>query len=160
MYDSWDIVRDRCYCHFSIWAIFCAFTPSPPSPHLLKAKKINIFEKMKKAPGDIIIWQMCTRNYGQMMYGSWDMLCDRWTDRQTNVWKKWNIEVGSPPKNILNYFKGYSINFPIFMKSFNDDLIDYKADSLCQNLNLNVAFFCLSICNRHNQYFLHLMFIP
>ena len=28
------------------------------------------FEKMKTTPGDIIILNMCTNNYDQMMYGS------------------------------------------------------------------------------------------
>ena len=28
-------------------------------------------------PGDIIILHMCTKNYDQMMYGSWDMVRDR-----------------------------------------------------------------------------------
>ena len=41
------------------------------------------FEKMKKAPGHIIILHMCTKNYGQMMYFSWDMMRDRQTDGQT-----------------------------------------------------------------------------
>ena len=56
---------------------------------------------------------MCTKNYGQMMYGSWDMLrdgetdgrvdgrTDGWMEGQTDGWKKWHIEVGAPPKNVL-----------------------------------------------------------
>ena len=35
---------------------------------------------MKKAPGDIIILQICTKNDDHMMYGSWDMVRDGWTD--------------------------------------------------------------------------------
>ena len=27
LYCSWDIVRDRCNCYFSFWAISCSFTP-------------------------------------------------------------------------------------------------------------------------------------
>ena len=73
---------------------------------------------MKKTPGDIINSYVRTKNYDQMMYGSWDMVCDRWTDRRTDGWidgqmdrqmgrqtdgqidgrKKWHIEVGAPPK--------------------------------------------------------------
>ena len=56
---------------------------------------------MKKTPGDIIIWHMCTKNYDQMMYGSWDMVCDRQMDRQKGGQKKWHVEVGAPPKNCL-----------------------------------------------------------
>ena len=35
------------------------------------------FEKIKKKPGDIIILHMCTKNYDQMIYGSWEILRDR-----------------------------------------------------------------------------------
>ena len=34
------------------------------------------FEKMKKMPGDTIILHMCTKNYDQVMSGSWDMVHD------------------------------------------------------------------------------------
>ena len=94
MYNSWDMVHDRCNCYFSFWAIFCTFT-----------QKIKIFEKMKKRPGNIIILQMCTKNYDQMMYSSWDMVHDRcncyfslWaifcpftplTARKIKILKKW-----------------------------------------------------------------------
>ena len=70
------------------------------------------FEKMKKMPGDIIILHMCTKNYDQMMYGSWDMVRDGQTDRRTDGRKKWHIEVGAPSKN--NYPNGQTackINF-------------------------------------------------
>ena len=36
--------------------------------------------------GDIIILQMCTKNYDQMMYGSGDMVRDGWTDRGMDGW--------------------------------------------------------------------------
>ena len=32
---------------------------------------------MKNFAGDIIILHMCAKNYNYMMYGSWDMECDR-----------------------------------------------------------------------------------
>ena len=35
------------------------------------------FEKMKKMPRDNIILHMCIINENHMMYGSWDMECDR-----------------------------------------------------------------------------------
>ena len=60
------------------------------------------FQKMKKTPKDIIILHTCTKNYDQMMYSSWDMVRNKWTDRRmdgwTDRWKKWHIEVGVPPK--------------------------------------------------------------
>ena len=68
MYRSWDMVRDRYICYFSFWAIFWPFTP-------LTAQKIKILKK-KIIIGDIIILNMCTKNYDQMMYDSWDMVRD------------------------------------------------------------------------------------
>ena len=37
------------------------------------------FEKLKKKPGNIIILLKCTINNHHMMYGSWDMECNRQT---------------------------------------------------------------------------------
>ena len=45
--------------------------------YLLNNPKNQNFEKMKKTPGDIIILNECTLNDNHMMYGSWDMKCDR-----------------------------------------------------------------------------------
>ena len=53
----------------SFWVIFCSFSP-------LTNQKIRIL-KLKKTPGDITISQISTRNDNHMMYGSWDMECDR-----------------------------------------------------------------------------------
>ena len=65
------MVHDRCN-YFSFCAIFCPFLPpnSPKNQHL---------KKMKTTPGDIIILHTCTKNYDQMMYGSWTWCT---TDRQ------------------------------------------------------------------------------
>ena len=49
------------------------FLPFYP-PNSLKNQN---FEKLKKMPRDIIILHMCTLNDNNMMYGSWDMECDR-----------------------------------------------------------------------------------
>ena len=88
------MAHDRCNCCFSFWAIFCPFTP-------LTAQKIKILKKWKKMPGDIILLHTCTKNYDQMMYDSWDMVYDRRTDRQMDGRKKWHIEVGAPPKQLV-----------------------------------------------------------
>ena len=71
MYDSWDMVRDRCNCYFSFWTIF-TLNPLPPTT----TPASQNFEKMKKTPGDIIILHTCTKNYDQMVYSSWDMVHD------------------------------------------------------------------------------------
>ena len=39
--------------------------------------KNQTFEKLKINPGDIITLQMCTINDNHIMYGSWDIKCDR-----------------------------------------------------------------------------------
>ena len=50
----------------------------------LTIQKIKISKKWKKnkTTGDIITLHMCTKNYDYMMYGSWDMVCNGWIDRQ------------------------------------------------------------------------------
>ena len=51
----------------SVWKIFYPFTP-PPSPPLNNSENQN-FEKLKKAPGAIIILHMCTKNHKHLMSG-------------------------------------------------------------------------------------------
>ena len=58
MYDSWDMVRDRCNCCFSFWAIFCTFKPKI-SKFLKKWKKYQeILSFYKCVPKIVIRW--CT----------------------------------------------------------------------------------------------------
>ena len=67
---------------FDFGLFFPFYFPSSP--------KNKNYTKMKKTPGDIIILHMCTKNYDYMMYGSWDMVRDRWTDWQTEkVTQRW-----------------------------------------------------------------------
>ena len=54
-YCSWDMMRDRSNCYFSVWAIFCPFTP-------LTCPKNENFKKTKKISGDSIILHRCTKN--------------------------------------------------------------------------------------------------
>ena len=71
-YISWDMKCDeQNFCHFG--PVF-AYIPPPP-----KNLKNQNFEKLKKTLRDIIILPMCTINNNQMMYGSWDIECDRQT---------------------------------------------------------------------------------
>ena len=67
-YTVLEIWRDGCN-YFSFWAIFCLFTP-------LTARKMKIFFKMKKTPGDIIILHKCTRNHDHMLHCSLYMARD------------------------------------------------------------------------------------
>ena len=68
--EIWSMT-DRIF--FSFWTIFCPFTPPTPSDN----PENQNFEKMKIAPGDIIILHKCTINDNHMIYGSWDMMCTR-----------------------------------------------------------------------------------
>ena len=75
---------------------------------------------MKKIPGDIITLHMCTKNNDHMMYGSWNIICDEWTDGWIDT-KKWHKEVGVQLKNLtdwlnaniilLNVKKNWTSNF-------------------------------------------------
>ena len=69
MYGCWDMMCGGCN-YFSFWAIFCPFIPRT-------ARKIKVKKTPKKTLGNIIILHICTKNYDQIMYGSWDMVCDR-----------------------------------------------------------------------------------
>ena len=64
---SWDRAQQT---NLLFWTIFCPFSP----PDNLENQN---FEKIKKAPEDIIILHKCTINDIYMMYGSWDMKCDK-----------------------------------------------------------------------------------
>ena len=55
---------------------FFALYPPPQYPSLTCPKN-EIFKKMKKTPGDIIILHNCTKNHYHMLYRSWDMVHDR-----------------------------------------------------------------------------------
>ena len=57
----------------NFFVIMDHFLPFYPPSNL----KNQNFEKMKKIPRDIIILHMCTINDSHMMYGSWDMECNR-----------------------------------------------------------------------------------
>ena len=87
-----DMTLNRCNCYFSLRANFCPFIP-------LTAQKSKLIKK-KKMPGDIITFHMCTKNYDQMMYSSWDMVRNGQMDRQIDGRKNWHIEVGAPPKKL------------------------------------------------------------
>ena len=99
----WNMERNRQNV-LSFWTIFCTFTSDNP--------KNQNFEKMKKLPGDIILFHMCTINDNHMMYGSWDMEHDRqnflsfWTifcpftpltTQKIKILKKWkkHLEISS-----------------------------------------------------------------
>ena len=85
LYCSWDMVCDRYTFYFWFWSFLSLYTPNSPKNKNLK--------KMKKTHGYIIILHMYITNYDDMMFSSWDKVCNRrmngWTDR----WKKWHIEV-------------------------------------------------------------------
>ena len=60
--------------HFGLFFPF--YPPNSPKNH--NFKKVKIF---------FIILHMCTKNYDQMIYSSWDPVRDGWTERQTDGWK-------------------------------------------------------------------------
>ena len=92
LYCSWDMVCDKCNFYFSFWANFCFFT-------LLKAWKFRIFKNEKKTPWDILIknvyHKLWSDNVQFLRYGV------EGTNRWTDGWKKWHIEVGAPPKTFF-----------------------------------------------------------
>ena len=67
IYDSWDMEHDR-QTFLSFWTVFCTPPPTPYGPRK---------SKNEKTPEDMIISQRYTINDNHMMYGSWDMECNR-----------------------------------------------------------------------------------
>ena len=76
-----------CYTILEIWCatdvilIFYFGIFFPPFTPLTTLKNQD-FKETKKTPGDIIILHMCTKNNYHIMHSSWNMLGDRWRDRQ------------------------------------------------------------------------------
>ena len=70
LYSSSDMASDECNWYFILGYFFCPFTPQTSQEIKIK----------KKNPRYLIILHRCTKNYDQMMYGSWDMVCDGRTD--------------------------------------------------------------------------------
>ena len=77
-------VTDRIFCHCG--PFFALLLP-------LTTRKIKIWKKWKKTPGDIIILHMCTTDDNHMMNGSWDMEYDG-----QNVLSFWTIFAIYHPK--------------------------------------------------------------
>ena len=83
------MVRDRCNCYFSFWAISCPFTS-------LTAQKIKISKKQQQRNKKDTWRYHFTHLYQKLWlddvrflrYGAW----------QTDGQKKWHIEVGALPK--------------------------------------------------------------
>ena len=70
-WQSYDMVpeistaTDRFLCH--LWPFFAFIPPKNP--------KNKSFTKLKKAPGDIIILDKCTKNHDHRLYCSWAIVC-------------------------------------------------------------------------------------
>ena len=76
VYQKWRSY-DVCFLRYKAWwteffVILDDFLPF----HLPDSPENQYFEKMKM-PGDIITLHMCTKNDNHMIYGTWDMECDR-----------------------------------------------------------------------------------
>ena len=117
IYISWDVECNK--LKLVIWVIFCAFNPQNQN---------QSFEKLKKASGDVIILQMCTKIHDHMMYASWDMECNMhnflsllaifcpFTQLLTpkiNIWKKCQKKNGRyyPSTDLLYKWRSYDVCF-------------------------------------------------
>ena len=75
MYGSWDTELDR-HNFLSFWVIFRPFTP--PIPLIISKIKILKKKKWKKSLEILTFYTyMCTINEDHMIYGSWNIRCDR-----------------------------------------------------------------------------------
>ena len=76
-YDVWFLIYGA--QQTGCFVILGQFLPFGPLHNLQNQN----FKKMKKTPWDIIILRMCTKNHGHRMYGSWGMVREQMTGRQT-----------------------------------------------------------------------------
>ena len=76
--EIWNATDRISYCFGPFFALLC---PPPQT-----TPKIKILKNWNKTPGDIIILHMCTINYNDMMYSSWDIKDDR-----QNFWLLWTV---------------------------------------------------------------------
>ena len=115
---------------------------------MFNIEKNQNFEKLKNPPGDIIILYICIINGNHMMYGFWEIECDRqnflsfWTvfallptcgARKSKFWIKKKKK--KTPEDIII----------LYMCTINDNhLMHGSWDMECngQNLMLFWAFFC------------------
>ena len=89
MYRSWDMVRDRCSCYFSFWAIFCPFI-GVTAPKIKISKKWKKQNKKNQKNNNNNNWRChhlhkFTINYGNMVHCSWDIVRD-WCDCNFSFW--------------------------------------------------------------------------
>ena len=116
---------------------------------MFNIEKNQNFEKLKNPPGDIIILYICIINGNHMMYGFWEIECDRqnflsfWTvfallptcgARKSKFWIKKKKKKKTPEDIII-----------LYMCTINDNhLMHGSWDMECngQNLMLFWAFFC------------------
>ena len=97
----WDTELDRFFLSF--WGIFCPFTPPPPPPAPNNPENQN-FEIMKKASWDVIILNLCNKNYDHMMHPYSDMECDRqFFALLPHHWPR-KLKFGKNVKNTWRYY--------------------------------------------------------
>ena len=120
-----DNLRFQKYGAWQMEVLFLIFDYFFPFNFSRSPKNKKVEENYKKT-GDMIL-HICTKNYGQMIYGFWDMVCGRWncyfsfwvifcsftplraqTIKFSKKWKK-HLEISSfyicRPKLIIRFFK-------------------------------------------------------
>ena len=140
MYSSWDMVVDGCN-YFLFWTIFCLFISL--TAWKIKMKKKN--EKKKKPPGDFIILHSCTKNYNQMIYGSWVMVRDR-----CSYFSFFNF-IFNLSSNILTTTSWVTSSLSSYIPWINKQfLLEY-----CSWSSLTLFFFLLTIFSEFVKFFWH-----
>ena len=127
---------------------------------MFNIEKNQNFEKLKNPPGDIIILYICIINGNHMMYGFWEIECDRqnflsfWTvfallptcgARKSKFWIKKKKKKNKNFKKKKKKKKTPEDIIILYMCTINDNhLMHGSWDMECngQNLMLFWAFFC------------------
>ena len=129
--------------------VFVIFDPFLPIFPLNNLKNQN-FEKMKKTtPGEITILNMCTIHENHMMYGSWDMECNRQNFlsfktifcpfNPNNNTKKRNFEKMKKCLDICHVTQMYQKSWP------NDHILNCSWDTRHDRCNFYFSFWDIFI---------------
>ena len=105
MYSSWETDKNI----LSFWAIFCPFTSPPPSND---PECQNFEKKWKKWLETLSFYTfMCTINEDHMIYGSWNIRCNRqkfssfwaifWPFSPLTTWKIKILKLKETPGDII-----------------------------------------------------------
>ena len=135
LYHSWDMALDRYNFYFSFWAIFYPFIPQQPKRSKLKKKK-------KKKKNNAWRYHYFTYMYQKLWLNDVQFL--RYGARRTDGQKKWQIDMGTPPKKFSD-----SVSNEVVKKTVQQ--IIYKSKQFREKIPDKTTWICINQDNTVNK---------